>query len=72
MVRTRFAGLKPQRVVRAKTGSLSGVNAMAGELLTRDGRLLVFAVMAKGAPSTLAARAALDRVAATLAACGCG
>jgi D-alanyl-D-alanine carboxypeptidase/D-alanyl-D-alanine-endopeptidase (penicillin-binding protein 4) len=75
-LRTRFVTPDPnqvgQGVVRAKTGSLSGVNAMAGELLTRDGRLLVFAVMAKGAPSTLAARAALDRVAATLAACGCG
>jgi hypothetical protein len=47
-----------QGVVRAKTGSLSGVNAMAGELVTRDGRLLVFAIMAKGAPSTLAARVA--------------
>jgi D-alanyl-D-alanine carboxypeptidase/D-alanyl-D-alanine-endopeptidase (penicillin-binding protein 4) len=75
-LRTRFVTPDPNRVgqgvVRAKTGSLSGVNAMAGELVTRDGRLLVFAIMAKGAPSTLAARAALDRVAATLAACGCG
>ncbi|HEY7272174.1 MAG TPA: D-alanyl-D-alanine carboxypeptidase/D-alanyl-D-alanine-endopeptidase [Actinoplanes sp.] len=75
-LRTRFVTPDPnqvgQGVVRAKTGSLSGVNAMAGELVTRDGRLLVFAIMAKGAPSTLAARAALDRVAATMAACGCG
>jgi D-alanyl-D-alanine carboxypeptidase/D-alanyl-D-alanine-endopeptidase (penicillin-binding protein 4) len=75
-LRTRFVTPDPNRagqgVVRAKTGSLSGVNAMAGELVTRDGRLLVFAVMAKGAPSALAARTALDRVAARLVACGCG
>jgi D-alanyl-D-alanine carboxypeptidase/D-alanyl-D-alanine-endopeptidase (penicillin-binding protein 4) len=75
-LRTRFVTPDPnqvgQGVVRAKTGSLSGVNAMAGELVTRDGRLLVFAIMAKGAPSTLAARTALDRVAAKLVACGCG
>jgi serine-type D-Ala-D-Ala carboxypeptidase/endopeptidase (penicillin-binding protein 4) len=45
---------------------------MAGELLTRDGRLLVFAIMAKGAPSALAARTALDRLAAELVAYGCG
>jgi D-alanyl-D-alanine carboxypeptidase/D-alanyl-D-alanine-endopeptidase (penicillin-binding protein 4) len=41
-------------------------------LLTRDGRLLVFAIMAKGAPSTLAARTALDRLTAALVGCGCG
>jgi serine-type D-Ala-D-Ala carboxypeptidase/endopeptidase (penicillin-binding protein 4) len=75
-LRTRFVTPDPNQVgrgvVRAKTGSLSGVNAMAGELLTKDGRLLVFAIMAKGAPSALAARAALDRLAAELVACGCG
>jgi D-alanyl-D-alanine carboxypeptidase/D-alanyl-D-alanine-endopeptidase (penicillin-binding protein 4) len=75
-LRTRFVTPDPSRagqgVVRAKTGSLSGVNTMAGELLTRDGRLLVFAVMAKGAPSAAEARAALDRLAAGLVRCGCG
>jgi D-alanyl-D-alanine carboxypeptidase/D-alanyl-D-alanine-endopeptidase (penicillin-binding protein 4) len=75
-LRTRFVTPDPNQVgrgvVRAKTGSLSGVNAMAGELLTKDGRLLVFAIMAKGAPSALAARTALDRLAAELVACGCG
>ena len=75
-LRTRFVTPDPnqigQGVVRAKTGSLSGVNAMAGELVTKDGRLLVFAIMAKGGPNPLAARAALDRVAARLVSCGCG
>jgi D-alanyl-D-alanine carboxypeptidase/D-alanyl-D-alanine-endopeptidase (penicillin-binding protein 4) len=75
-LRTRFVTPDPnqvgQGVVRAKTGSLSGVNTMAGELVTRDGRVLVFAIMTKGAAGTLAARTALDRVAAALVECGCG
>ena len=60
-----------QGIVRAKTGSLSGVNTMAGELITHDGRLLIFAIMANGSSDTLSARAALDRVVARLVACGC-
>jgi D-alanyl-D-alanine carboxypeptidase/D-alanyl-D-alanine-endopeptidase (penicillin-binding protein 4) len=58
-------------VVRAKTGTLSGVNTMAGELVTRDGRLLVFAIMASGSSNVYAAKDALDRVPARLVACGC-
>ncbi|MCU7722369.1 D-alanyl-D-alanine carboxypeptidase/D-alanyl-D-alanine-endopeptidase [Actinoplanes sp. KI2] len=58
-------------VVRAKTGTLSGVNTMAGELVTRDGRLLVFAIMASGSSNAYAAKDALDRVPARLVACGC-
>jgi D-alanyl-D-alanine carboxypeptidase/D-alanyl-D-alanine-endopeptidase (penicillin-binding protein 4) len=61
-----------QGIVRAKTGSLSGVNTMAGELTTQDGRLLVFAIMANGSSNVITARAALDRVAAKLVSCGCG
>jgi D-alanyl-D-alanine carboxypeptidase/D-alanyl-D-alanine-endopeptidase (penicillin-binding protein 4) len=74
-LRTRFVTADPasrvgRGVVRAKTGSLSNVNAMAGEVITKDGRLLVFAVMAGGS-NALSARAALDRIAARLADCGC-
>jgi D-alanyl-D-alanine carboxypeptidase/D-alanyl-D-alanine-endopeptidase (penicillin-binding protein 4) len=72
----RFQSPTPNRVaqgiVRAKTGSLSGVNTMAGELTTQDGRLLVFAIMANGSSNVITARAALDRVAAKLVSCGCG
>ena len=71
----RFVSPKPnqggQGVVRAKTGTLSGVNTMAGVLTTADGRLLVFAIMASGSPGAVPGRAALDKVAAKLVSCGC-
>jgi len=62
-------------VVRAKTGTLTSVSTLAGLVHDRDGRLLAFAVMADRvgptAADTTAAEAALDRVAAKLATCGC-
>lgn len=57
-------------VVRAKTGTLTGVSSLAGTVRDRDGRLLVFAVLTQGA-DTDAARTALDEFAAALAGCGC-
>jgi D-alanyl-D-alanine carboxypeptidase/D-alanyl-D-alanine-endopeptidase (penicillin-binding protein 4) len=74
-LRTRFVTPAPnqvgQGIVRAKTGSLSGVNTISGALITKDGRLLVFAIMADATGNSLLARVALDKIAARLVACGC-
>jgi len=58
-------------VVRAKTGTLSGVSSLAGLAVDADGRLLAFALVADAAGNTAQAQAALDRVAAAIASCGC-
>jgi len=61
-------------VVRAKTGTLTGVNTLAGTVVDTDGRLLAFAFLASDEahpPNALEARAALDHTATALAACGC-
>lgn len=58
--------------VRAKTGTLSGVASLAGVVVTRDGRLLSYAIMADQVPSGAApSRAALDRASVILLECGC-
>jgi serine-type D-Ala-D-Ala carboxypeptidase/endopeptidase (penicillin-binding protein 4) len=64
------AGAAPG-TVRAKTGTLLSVHALAGTVVTADGRLLAFAVIADGSGNEAAAEAALDDVAAALAGCGC-
>jgi D-alanyl-D-alanine carboxypeptidase/D-alanyl-D-alanine-endopeptidase (penicillin-binding protein 4) len=64
------AGTAPG-AVRAKTGTLLGVHALAGTVVTADGRLLAFAVVADGSGGDDAAESALDAVAAALAGCGC-
>jgi serine-type D-Ala-D-Ala carboxypeptidase/endopeptidase (penicillin-binding protein 4) len=58
-------------VVRAKTGTLTGVNTLAGTVVDADGRLLVYAFMTNGTTDAPGAEAALDRVASALANCGC-
>ncbi|MDQ1733595.1 MAG: hypothetical protein QOK10_3754 [Pseudonocardiales bacterium] len=61
--------------VRAKTGSLTGVTAIAGVLSDQDGRQLVFAFVADkvpgGDPDSTAARTVLDSTVSGLVTCGC-
>lgn len=58
-------------VVRAKTGTLNGVNTLTGLARTSDGRLVAFAFMADNVPDPDGAVAALDRLAALVSGCGC-
>ncbi|WP_052866025.1 D-alanyl-D-alanine carboxypeptidase/D-alanyl-D-alanine endopeptidase [Streptomyces niger] len=57
--------------VRAKTGTLTGVNTLAGTVVDADGRLLTFAFMTNGASDGIAAQQSLDRLASAVANCGC-
>ncbi|WP_235834829.1 D-alanyl-D-alanine carboxypeptidase/D-alanyl-D-alanine endopeptidase [Actinomadura logoneensis] len=57
-------------MIRAKTGTLSGVNTLAGLAVDADGRLLAFAFMA-GDGKTSVDPGKLDQLAAVLAGCGC-
>jgi D-alanyl-D-alanine carboxypeptidase/D-alanyl-D-alanine-endopeptidase (penicillin-binding protein 4) len=56
--------------LRAKTGSLTGINTLAGIITDISGRVLTFALMSNNAGPT--GRTAIDALAATLRSCGCG
>ncbi|WP_114907372.1 D-alanyl-D-alanine carboxypeptidase/D-alanyl-D-alanine-endopeptidase [Ornithinimicrobium murale] len=61
-------------VARAKTGSLPGVSSLAGLVVTRDGRLLAYAMIADDIGrdgASLEARSVIDTIIAELASCGC-
>ncbi|MFF2652436.1 D-alanyl-D-alanine carboxypeptidase/D-alanyl-D-alanine-endopeptidase [Streptomyces sp. NPDC058045] len=59
-------------LVRAKTGTLTGVNTLAGTVVDADGRLLAFAFMTAGSTTPGPTQTSLDRLATTLTTCGCG
>jgi D-alanyl-D-alanine carboxypeptidase/D-alanyl-D-alanine-endopeptidase (penicillin-binding protein 4) len=58
-------------VVRAKTGTLSRVHALAGYLRSADGDQLAFAFVVNDADNVYVAQVWLDRVGAALSRCGC-
>ncbi|GIG27753.1 D-alanyl-D-alanine carboxypeptidase/D-alanyl-D-alanine endopeptidase [Cellulomonas marina] len=69
----RYRTSEARGLVRAKTGSLPDVTALAGTVVDDDGRLLVFAVLADRTPGAgqLPPRAAIDVFVGGLAGCGC-
>ncbi|GAA4907021.1 D-alanyl-D-alanine carboxypeptidase/D-alanyl-D-alanine-endopeptidase [Streptomyces coeruleoprunus] len=66
-LKDRYADGSPGAgLVRAKTGTLTGVNALAGTVVGPDGRLLAFAFLAADTASPYEAQPALDALAAAL------
>lgn len=59
--------------VRAKTGTLNGVNTLAGYVVTAEGRVLAFALIADQLPAgpLIGGEPVLDAVTGVLASCGC-
>lgn len=63
----RYTATSPATgLVRAKTGTLTGVNSLAGTAVDPHGRLLAFAFLASGTTSPGEAEAALDTLATAL------
>ncbi|MEV7173105.1 D-alanyl-D-alanine carboxypeptidase/D-alanyl-D-alanine-endopeptidase [Streptomyces sp. NPDC093224] len=68
-LRARNAGTSPAAgLLRAKTGTLSGVNSLSGTVVDSSGRLLAFAFLAGNTPGPEGAEKALDKLAAAVAA----
>ena len=63
------AGRSAAGFLRAKTGSLTGTNSLAGFITDASGRVLTFALISNDAGPT--GRVALDTLATVLRSCGC-
>ncbi|MEV7090886.1 D-alanyl-D-alanine carboxypeptidase/D-alanyl-D-alanine-endopeptidase [Streptomyces sp. NPDC093085] len=62
-LRSRYEDAAPAAgLVRAKTGTLTGVNTLAGTVVDGEGRLLAFAFLAGGTKDPEDAQTALDRL----------
>jgi D-alanyl-D-alanine carboxypeptidase/D-alanyl-D-alanine-endopeptidase (penicillin-binding protein 4) len=64
------AGRNAAGLLRAKTGSLTAINALAGFVTDDSGRVLTFSLISNNAGPT--GRTAIDALAAALRSCGCG
>jgi D-alanyl-D-alanine carboxypeptidase/D-alanyl-D-alanine-endopeptidase (penicillin-binding protein 4) len=64
------AGRDAAGYLRAKTGSLTATNALAGIVTDESGRVLTFSLISNNAGPT--GRTAIDALAAALRSCGCG
>ncbi|MFE4633808.1 D-alanyl-D-alanine carboxypeptidase/D-alanyl-D-alanine-endopeptidase [Streptomyces sp. NPDC056773] len=67
-LRTRNSGTSPAAgLLRAKTGTLNGVNCLAGTVVDPAGRLLAFAFLTANTPDAGNAEKGLDKLAAAVA-----
>ncbi|NGO10244.1 D-alanyl-D-alanine carboxypeptidase/D-alanyl-D-alanine-endopeptidase [Streptomyces sp. HC44] len=73
-LRNRYTDQPGTGVVRAKTGTLTGVHTLAGTVVDTEGRLLAFAFLTSSNSPTdpTATQKTLDGAASALASCGCG
>ncbi|WP_394285292.1 D-alanyl-D-alanine carboxypeptidase, partial [Corynebacterium sp.] len=62
----RYADLPGRAWVRAKTGTLTGTNALAGTVTGDSGRVYTFALLSNDGGDALAVRRALDEFASLL------
>lgn len=68
----RLGGAETLGLVRAKTGSLTGVATLTGMTTTEDGRLLAFSIYAHQPNGTLAPhKSTLDSAVTAIRGCGC-
>ncbi|WP_373038090.1 D-alanyl-D-alanine carboxypeptidase/D-alanyl-D-alanine-endopeptidase [Streptomyces sp. NRRL S-448] len=66
-LKARNSGSSPAAgLLRAKTGTLSGVNSLSGTVVDPSGRLLAFAFLAANTPGPEGAEKALDKLAAAV------